>query len=46
MDPASIEKAYLSACERYAERGIDAEKALARLQSISLSLHCWQGDDV
>jgi L-rhamnose isomerase len=46
MDPASVEKSYAAALERYAERGIDTEKALARLQSISLSVHCWQGDDV
>jgi len=46
MDPAHIENAYLLARDRYAEKGIDAEKALGRLQAISLSLHCWQGDDV
>ena len=46
MDPATIEKTYSSARDRYAERGIDTEKALGRLQAISLSLHCWQGDDV
>ena len=46
MDPTAVEKAYASAREKYAERGVDAEKALARLQAISLSLHCWQGDDV
>ena len=46
MDPASAEKAYLSSRDKYAERGIDTDKALARLQTISLSVHCWQGDDV
>jgi L-rhamnose isomerase len=46
MDPGSIERAYAAAREKYAERGVDAEKALARLQTIPLSLHCWQGDDV
>jgi L-rhamnose isomerase len=46
MDPVQIEKTYGSARERYAERGIDTDKALTRLQAISLSLHCWQGDDV
>jgi L-rhamnose isomerase len=46
MDQTVVEKAYASAREKYAERGVDAEKALARLQAISLSLHCWQGDDV
>jgi L-rhamnose isomerase len=46
MDPTAVEKTYASARDKYAERGVDTEKALARLQSISLSLHCWQGDDV
>jgi len=46
MDPGSIERAYAAAREKYAERGVDTEKALARLQTIPLSLHCWQGDDV
>jgi len=46
MDPALVEKSYLPVRDRYAERGIDTEKALTRLQAISLSLHCWQGDDV
>lgn len=46
MDPSAIEKNYLLARERYAERGVDTEKALARLQTLPLSLHCWQGDDV
>ena len=46
MDPGSIERAYAAAREKYAERGVDSEKALARLQTIPLSLHCWQGDDV
>ncbi|HVR74172.1 MAG TPA: L-rhamnose isomerase, partial [Planctomycetota bacterium] len=32
--------------ERYAELGVDVEEALRRLASISISLHCWQGDDV
>lgn len=41
-----IEKAYTLARERYAAIGVDTEKALARLASISISLHCWQGDDV
>ena len=32
--------------ERYAAEGVDAQKALERLKAVSVSLHCWQGDDV
>jgi L-rhamnose isomerase len=41
-----IEQVYTLAKERYASLGVDTEGALARLSHISLSLHCWQGDDV
>ena len=37
---------YQIAKEIYAEQGIDTEKALEALKKISISLHCWQGDDV
>jgi L-rhamnose isomerase len=40
------EKAYAIAKERYAELGVDTEAALAALASRSVSVHCWQGDDV
>ena len=46
MEAAAIESAYSASRDRYAERGIDADKALARLQQMAISLHCWQGDDV
>ena len=46
MKTELIQKAYEIAKERYAAVGIDTEKALAQLQNISLSLHCWQADDV
>jgi L-rhamnose isomerase len=42
----SIERAYTLAKDRYADLGVDTEKALKRLAGISISLHCWQGDDV
>jgi L-rhamnose isomerase len=41
-----IEAAYRLAKERYGALGVDTEQALAQLARISLSLHCWQGDDV
>jgi L-rhamnose isomerase len=46
MQSKHIEKAYQLACERYADHGVDCEKAMRRLRAISISLHCWQGDDV
>ncbi len=39
-------KLYNNAKERYAEIGVDTDKALEKLKEISLSLHCWQTDDV
>ena len=42
----SIEKAYEVAQQRYAELGVDTDKAMERLSGTAISLHCWQGDDV
>ena len=42
----SIQSAYELAKERYAALGVDTEQALTMLSKISISLHCWQGDDV
>ncbi len=39
-------KAYEIAKERYAAIGVDTEQAMAKLNEIPISLHCWQGDDV
>jgi L-rhamnose isomerase len=41
-----IQSAYAWARERYGELGVDTDKAMETLAKISLSLHCWQGDDV
>lgn len=41
-----IKKNYESARERYAGLGVDTDAAMAALQKVSLSLHCWQTDDV
>ena len=37
---------YAETKERYARLGVDTEKAIETLKNISVSLHCWQGDDV
>ena len=42
----TAEKAYALAREAFAAIGVDTEAALARLDRIPISLHCWQGDDV
>lgn len=44
--PASIERAYQLAREAYAAIGVNVEGAIARLDRVPISLHCWQGDDV
>ena len=41
-----VEKAYEIAKERYAAVGVDVDKVLAKIQEVSISLHCWQTDDV
>jgi L-rhamnose isomerase len=42
----NIENAYRLAKERYAALGVDTEQAISKLEKVSISLHCWQGDDV
>ena len=42
----SIQKDYERAREKYEELGIDTDSVLKRMDSLSLSIHCWQGDDV
>ena len=37
---------YQEATKKYAAYGVDAEAAIARLKTVPVSLHCWQGDDV
>ena len=37
---------YTDAKKKYAKIGIDTEKVLKDLAKVSISLHCWQGDDV
>ena len=37
---------YIEAKEKYLKYGIDTEKAIEILSNVSISVHCWQGDDV
>ncbi len=41
-----IDQAYELAKQRFAAVGVDVEAALARLDTLPISIHCWQGDDV
>ncbi len=46
MNSKNIKKIYELAKEQYAELGVDADKAIAEMSRIKISLHCWQADDV
>ncbi len=46
MDKPRVAEAYELARQQYARLGVDCDVALQKLQRVSLSLHCWQGDDV
>ena len=46
LTPAAIKTAYTAAQKQYAALGVDTEAALAALDTLPISLHCWQGDDV
>ena len=41
-----VRKAYDIAKERYAAIGVNVESALKKLQDLSISIQCWQADDV
>ncbi|MCX7715164.1 MAG: L-rhamnose isomerase [Clostridia bacterium] len=43
---SNIEKSYQLAKEAYAALGVDTDKAMQALDNLSISIHCWQGDDV
>ena len=43
---SGIERRYRMAREQYAGLGVDTDRALEKLARLSISLHCWQGDDV
>ena len=42
----NIKKTYELAKERYAKLGINTDEAIAKLEKIAISMHCWQTDDV
>jgi len=42
----AIEQAFQLAKQRFADIGIDVNAAMAQLDKLPVSMHCWQGDDV
>lgn len=46
MKEIQVNEAYEFAKKRYTEFGIDVENAIEQLSKLSISLHCWQADDV
>jgi len=46
MSNEQINKAYELAVAQYAAIGVDANKAVEKLDKLPISLHCWQADDV
>lgn len=46
LNEKAILDTYNLAKEKYAKLGIDTDKVLENLEKVSVSLHCWQGDDV
>ena len=43
---SQIQSAYAIAKERYAAFDVDTDAVLKKMEKESISLHCWQGDDV
>ena len=43
---STVEERYNIAKEQYAELGVDTDNAVKMLETIPISMHCWQGDDV
>jgi len=46
MSEERILKNYEAAKEEFASWGVDTEAALVKFDTIKMSMHCWQGDDV
>ncbi|MGD2245692.1 MAG: L-rhamnose isomerase [Candidatus Aminicenantes bacterium] len=46
MNAEKIKDAYTLAKQQYADLGVDTDKVIQTVGNVSLSLPCWQGDDV
>ncbi len=46
MDISNIERSYDSARDKYHEFGVNTDKVIEILGKVSISMNCWNGDDV
>lgn len=46
MKEEQIKKAYEDAKAQYASLGVNVDQAVEKLNNFSISIHCWQADDV
>jgi len=46
MSDSTVQNIFEIAKERYARLGVNVERVLETLSGLSLSVHCWQADDV
>ncbi|MBO9596660.1 MAG: L-rhamnose isomerase [Cohnella sp.] len=46
MSDNQLKANYEAAKAQYARHGINVDQVLAKLSTIKISMHCWQGDDV
>ena len=46
MNKEQILRAYEAAKDQYAALGVNTDDAINKLDTIKISLHCWQTDDV
>lgn len=46
MNEQKMKQAYDEAKARYASLGVDVDQAVEKLNDLSISIHCWQADDV
>ncbi|RNC65073.1 L-rhamnose isomerase [Proteiniphilum sp. X52] len=46
MKEEQLKKAYEEAKVQYASMGVDVDQAIEKLNNLSISIHCWQADDV
>ncbi|HHT35330.1 MAG TPA: L-rhamnose isomerase, partial [Bacteroidales bacterium] len=46
MKEEQLQIAYEDAKAQYAALGVDIDQAIEKLDKLSISIHCWQADDV